>query len=272
MNANLPSSDERGALARLGSVCRTCVFYLWSGPHVLAVICAALARRESDLCYRLTRSWARIGLGIFGVRVEARGVDKLRRGEDYVVLANHRSNFDVLAIIHAFGEHETRWVAKRELLKVPVFGLGLRVTGQIVIDREDHEQAIGELRKNLGKRGASVVFFPEGRRAETTELLPFKKGGAAFALDAGLRIVPVAVSGSERLLPVRSLTPRSGTIRVTVGDPIDVAGMTGADRDTLTARVRDVLEDMLAELETRPPCGAVPAPPPTATGEEPAGA
>jgi len=265
MSVNAAPADDRGPLARLGSACRTVVFYLWSSGHLLAVIVAAWARPESDLWYRLTRGWVRIGLAIFGVRVEAVGIEKLRPGSDYIVLANHRSHFDIFAIIHAFGERETRWVAKRELLKVPVFGLALRATGQILIDRKDHSQAIRELEKNLGKRGASVVFFPEGHRAETTELLPFKKGGAAFALDAGLPVVPVALSGSGRLLPAGSLMPRPGTIRMRIGDPIDATGMAPDDREVLTARARDAIEAMLAELEERPepsPGGAHPSPSP----------
>ena len=252
MSASADPTGTRGPLALIGSLCRTGVFYLWSGGHVGAIVIAARARPESDLWYRMARSWVRIGLGIFGVRVEAEGIEKLVLGKDYIVLANHRSHFDVFAIMHSFGERETRWVAKRELEKVPVFGTALRVTGQILVDRKDHEQAIRELQKNLGKRGASVVFFPEGHRAETIELLPFKKGGAAFALYAGLPVVPVAVSGSEQLLPTGSWTPRSGTIRLRVGDPIEIGGMTLEDRDALTQRVRDQIEEMLAEMEERP--------------------
>jgi 1-acyl-sn-glycerol-3-phosphate acyltransferase len=252
MSSNAAPADDRGPLARLGSACRAAVFFLWSSANLLAVIVAACTKPDSDLWYRLIRSWVRVGLGIFGVRIEADGIEKLRPGDDYIVLANHRSHFDIFAIIHAFGERETRWVAKSELEKVPIFGLALRVTGQILIDRKDHSQAIRELKKNLGKRGASVVFFPEGHRAETTELLPFKKGGAAFALDAGLPVVPIALSGSERLLPVGSRTPRPGTIRMRIGDPIDVTGMARKDREELTARVREAIDAMLVELDERP--------------------
>ena len=241
-----------GPLGLLGSLCRTAIFYAWSGLHLLAIIGAALARPESDLWYRWARRWVRFGLGIFRIGVEAEGLDRLPDGGDCVVLANHRSNFDVLAVIQAFGERETRWVAKRELRRVPVFGLALRVTGQILIDRGDHGHAVEELRSNLGRRGASVVFFPEGHRSDSLDLLPFKKGGAAFAIDAGLPVVPLAISGSERLLPPGSKTPRPGTIRLQVGERIDVSGMTADDREALTARVRDEIDALLALVERRP--------------------
>jgi 1-acyl-sn-glycerol-3-phosphate acyltransferase len=76
-----------------------------------------------------------------------------------------------------------------------LFGYGSARYGQILIDRSDHQAAIDELKRHLGRKGASVVFFPEGHRAESRELLRFKKGGAAFAIDAGLPILPVAISG-----------------------------------------------------------------------------
>jgi 1-acyl-sn-glycerol-3-phosphate acyltransferase len=147
---------------------------------------------------------------------------------------------------------ETRWVAKRELSKIPVFGPALRRTGQILIDRGDHEQAVRELKESLNRRGCSVVFFAEGRRAPTTELQPFKKGGAAFAIDAGLPVVPVAVSGSQNVLEKYSLVVRPGVIRVMIGDPIDVTGLTADDRVALTDRVRNEIEAMLATMEPRP--------------------
>lgn len=241
-----------GPLGVVGSLCRTAIFYTWSGVHLLAITGAALARPESDLWYRWARGWVRFGLGIFRIEVECEGLDRLPAGGDCVVMANHRSNFDVLAVIQAFGKRETRWVAKRELRRVPVFGLALQVTGQILIDRGNHAQAIDELRRNLGRRGASVVFFPEGHRSDGLELLRFKKGGAAFAIDAGLPVVPLAISGSECLLPRGSMTPRPGAIRLRVGEPIDISGMTADDRESLTARVRDEIDALLALVERRP--------------------
>ena len=96
-----------------------------------------------------------------------------------------------------------------------------------------------------------MIFFGEGERATTTELQPFKKGGAAFAIDAGLPVVPVEISGSERLLPKHSMFPRSGDIRVMVGEPIAVDGLGKGDRTSLTERVRSNVAAMLATVEAQ---------------------
>jgi 1-acyl-sn-glycerol-3-phosphate acyltransferase len=229
------------------------LYFVWSAIFISCIILVA-AVRPGSAYYSLARTWARMTLRWFGVRVETVGASSIVRGRDYVLLCNHRSHFDPLAIIVALTEHETRWVAKRELLRVPVFGFALRATGQILIDRRDHEQALRQLQANLGKRGASVVFFPEGRRADSTSLLPFKKGGAAFAIEAGWPIVPVAIWGSDRVLPPHSLYVRPGTIRVLIGDPIEVTSLTAADRDSATEDVRLAIERMLAWAE---PCAGV---------------
>jgi len=238
----------RGLADRLSSFARVVGFYLISAAWLPVIIAVALVR-PGPAYYPLVRAWARFTLGWFGIRLRVSGSENLESGRDYVVLANHRSHFDSLALIVAFAGHETRWVAKRELQRVPIFGFGLRATGQILIDRSNRQGAVEELRRHLGQRGASVVFFPEGRRAPGLALLPFKKGGAAFAIDAGLAILPVAISGSERVLPRESMLVRSGDIQIAIGKPFDPGTPESADRERVTARVRDIIEAMLARMD-----------------------
>jgi 1-acyl-sn-glycerol-3-phosphate acyltransferase len=235
--------------ARVVGGLRLVVFYAFCAFYIPIIILMARAKPGDDAWYRLARLWARATLAWFRIRVEAHGLAHLREGEDYILMANHRSHFDPLAIIVALGTRETRWVAKRELLRVPIFGYGLRVTGQILIDRRDHSQALEAMRANLGKRGASVVFFAEGERSATGELGKFKKGGAAFAIDAGLSVVPVAVTGSERVLPKHSLVVVPGRVRVAFGEPISTRGLGAADRDGLTSLVHNRVAKLIQDLE-----------------------
>ena len=246
-------SDDReppSAFARTVASLRLGVFYLFSALFIPVILLVALLDSTGSAYYPLARFWARTGLAIFRIRVAATGVERLKAGQDYVLLANHRSHFDTLAVVDALDSRETRWVAKRELTKVPLFGYGLKVTGQILVDRRDNAQAIAELRKNLGKRGVSVVFFGEGERSYGRKLAPFKKGGAAFAIDAGLPVVPVAIAGSEHVLPKRSLIVLPGLIRVAFGEPISTEGMTAADREELTKLAQDRVVHLLADMES----------------------
>jgi 1-acyl-sn-glycerol-3-phosphate acyltransferase len=84
-------------------------------------------------------------------------------------------------------------------------------------------------------------------------MLPFKKGGAAFAISSQMWVLPMAVSGSERCIPNHSVISTPGTIKVRIGAPIDTTGMTDDDREALTERVRCEIESMLLDLEGPPP-------------------
>jgi len=236
--------------ARIVGGLRLGFFYFFSALFIPLILLVALATPGGSGYYPWARFWARAALKIFGIRVTAEGMERLIPGQDYVLLANHRSHFDSLAVVDALDMRETRWVAKRELTKVPLFGYGLKVTGQILVDRRDNAQAVAALRANLGKHGVSVVFFAEGGRSHGRRLAPFKKGGAAFAIDARLPIVPVAISGSERVLPKYSLIVVPGRIHVVFGDAIPTDGMGPEDRERLTALAQERVTTLLAGLET----------------------
>ena len=241
-----------GNAAKLKSLLRYALLLPWCVFMLTMITIAALVRPNTDLYYKLARWWILGGLWIGGVRTVTYGAEKLDAGKHYVVMANHRSHYDCFAIPRAVFHIETRWVGKRELAKIPIFGTAIRVSGQILINRGNRAEAIEELRRSMGRRGCTVVFFPEGTRAPDTRLLPFKKGAAAFAIEAGLPIVPIAVSGTEKVLPRQSLTLVPATVHVMIGDPIDVSGMTPADRGPLTERAREEVERMLALMEPRP--------------------
>lgn len=241
-----------GFFAKLKSVLRFAVLLPWFVLLLTLLTIAALARPRTDAYYKVARWWISGGLWISSVRIVARGAEKLDPDKHYVVMANHRSHFDCFAIPRSIFHLETRWVGKRELAKVPVFGPAIRASGQILINRENRGEAIAELRRSMRRRGCTVVFFPEGTRSPDLNLLPFKKGAAAFAIEAGLPIVPMAVSGTEKVLPRQSLTLVPETVHVMVGDPIDVSDMGEADRGPLTQRARAEIERMLALMEPQP--------------------
>src|SRR6185369_400379 len=181
------------------------------------------------------------------------GLENLEPGRNYVVMANHRSQLDPVAMGVAVLPRQTRWVAKKELRRVPILGKALDLTGQIFIDRGDTSSAVQELNRHAGDRDALICFFPEGHRSSTRQMLPFKKGAAAFAISSKMWVLPMAVSGSERCIPNHSVISTPGTIRVRLGKPIDTSAMTGDDRVELTERVRKEIQAMLLDLEGPPP-------------------
>ncbi len=211
--------------------CHTAV----AAPMIVAA--SAVNQRRG---YQLCQLWACVNLFVCGAQVHTRRVGRLDPDRAYVFMSNHRSQFDILALVAALPEFQLRWVAKKELTRVPIFGWALRQVGHIIIDRSDHAQAVESLRaaKAQMDEGISVVIFPEGTRAAPDDLLPLKKGGFMLALETGAPIVPIAVRGSEHVLPRDSWLVAPGDIEVVVGAPLAVAGQ---DRDELIRRVRSFL-------------------------------
>jgi 1-acyl-sn-glycerol-3-phosphate acyltransferase len=208
---------------------------------VLGPTAVAVALFDERASFHVARVWARAILALYGVSVRTRRLAELDPNAPYVIMSNHRSQFDILAVVVGLAEHQLRWVAKKELTRVPVFGWALKHTGHIVIDRSNPQQAIASLRAARSKieRGISVVLFPEGTRSEAGQsLLPLKKGGFMLALETGFPIVPVVVRGSREILPRGSWRAAAGEIEVVVGAPIPVAGAT---REELMTRVRDFM-------------------------------
>jgi 1-acyl-sn-glycerol-3-phosphate acyltransferase len=218
---------------------------------LVAPLVVAAAAVDGRWGYLLSRLWVRVNLLLTGVRVHARREGVLDPHAPYVFMSNHQSHFDVLAVVAALPDFQLRWVAKKELTRIPVFGWALRHSDHIIIDRSNHVQAMTSLRAAVEqmRRGLSVIIFPEGTRGPGDgTLLPFKKGGFVLAQEAGIPIVPIVVQGSVEVLSRRGWQIHGGDIDVLIGTPIPVAGL---ERDELMQRVREHLERMLPRTRSR---------------------
>lgn len=203
--------------------------FLWAGIMTLLLffpmVVSSLLSRTGNLAFSISKIWARVMLLVSATRVKAVGKEKLEKGRSYVIIANHQSQYDILAMVTSLGL-QFRWIIKEEILKVPLFGYALYASRNIFIDRRDPERARASIRKGLDRlpRGVSVMFFAEGTRSPDGRLLPFKKGGFAVALERNYPVLPVTVNGSRHVLPKGSVEFHPGRIEVVIGDPIDTAG------------------------------------------------
>lgn len=193
-------------------------------------------------CRTRPRRWARAILRAAGVRVEMEGAEGLRRGPQ-VLVANHESWFDVL-VLSAYLPVDYRFVAKKELARIPIFGPAWQACGHIAIDRQDREAAIeslGEARRQVDDESPTIVMFPEGTRSPDGALHAFKKGAFVLAIQAGVPVVPAGIVGSRAVMEKGSFRVRAGTIRVRIGEPIPVEGLTHGDRNRLASTARDAV-------------------------------
>ncbi len=189
--------------------------------------------------YRIERWWAFVVSKLMGLSYSVHGAEKVTPGASYIVTPNHQSNADIVALVLAL-PLRFRWVIKKSLLRIPLFGWGLARTGAIAIDRSNRRQSIESLRRASEKLrgGWSVLIYPEGTRTPDGNLLPFKKGAFMMAVQTGIPILPVTNNGAFKVLPRNSVWFRPGHITVTIGDPIVTEGLTEEDVPELMERTR----------------------------------
>lgn len=193
-------------------------------------------------------AWVLCRLNFVFVRV--RGWQNLEPGVSYVMVSNHQSHFDVLILMgHIW--RDFRWVIKEELRHIPVFGKACERMGHIYIDRKNREKAVAALNTARPKLtgGTSVLFFPEGTRSPDGRMREFKKGAFVMALDLGLPILPISVSGTHAILPGKSFKLLPGVARVTIHPAIDPKAYGPDCRDRLMADVRAIIASGLTDWE-----------------------
>ena len=211
--------------------------------HIILAQRFKWARTLKRICWTHPRWWASSLLWASGVKVEFVGLERLRTPGPKVVVLNHESWFEVLALAGKLPV-EYRFVAKKELEKVPLWGLAWQACGHISVDRRNNQAAVGALERakastdDLGDGAIAMIMFPEGTRSPDGSLMPFKKGAFVLAIQLGAPIIPAAVVGSRRIMPKGEWRIRSGTVRIEFGEPIGTDALEYGDRDKLAVRSR----------------------------------
>lgn len=208
----------------------------------LPIFFSTLGRTTGNFAFTMSRVWAWLLLQVTGVKVVVRGRRHIAPGQPYIIISNHRSHFDGPALAVALGI-QFRWIAKKELLRIPLFGRCLRLSRNIFIDRSNRQSAIESINTGVAALppGVSVMCFAEGTRAVDSEVGPFKKGCFAAALRHGLPILPVSVRGSERILPKGTVVVSKGIIELAIAEPIATEGMGLEAIDDLVAKTRHTI-------------------------------
>jgi 1-acyl-sn-glycerol-3-phosphate acyltransferase len=164
-------------------------------------------------------------------------------------MVNHQSALDIYALLAGL-PLSFKWIAKRQLFSIPVFGWAIRKAGYISIDRENAREALKAIEKAAQRirEGTNIIIFPEGTRSADGRLLPFKKGGFTLALMAMVTVVPVGISGSSALQPKGCFIPREkGVIYIEIGEPIVLEGMDRSRKTQVMDDVRARIEELMGE-------------------------
>lgn len=208
---------------------------------------AMVGRVRRPVCDERLDRWSRRLLQQAEVTLDVRGYERVPQDETFILMSNHRSLYDIPVLFQAF-PRTLRMVAKSELFRVPIWGPAMRVAGFIEVDRKNRVRAIESLRSARAtlSSGVNVWIAPEGTRSRTGALGRFKMGGFMLAIETNTRILPVAIRGTEQILPADAALIRKGA-RVTVdfGEPVDASAFGLGKRNELIDVVRRSMESML---------------------------
>ncbi|GAB4221425.1 MAG: hypothetical protein Kow00102_17370 [Spirochaetota bacterium] len=208
---------------------------------------AAIFSVTGNLAFNISKLWAWTMLIVTGVRVHIKGRETIKEGMQYVIISNHQSQYDILALVTSL-KIQFRWVIKKELLYVPLFGWALYAAKNVFIDRSNREKAIASINKAVNRlpQGVSLLVFAEGTRSKDGTLQKIKKGGFTIAIERQMPILPVVVKGSRAILPKGSLIFHSGNIEVVVCDPIPADQYTHETIEDLINKTHNVIEHELS--------------------------
>ncbi|MEN8232317.1 MAG: lysophospholipid acyltransferase family protein [Thermodesulfobacteriota bacterium] len=213
---------------------------------IVTLFWTLILRRDAASVQGLAAWWARSICAASGVVVSVTGTEKLDAEKPYIFAANHQSQFDILAL-QGFLGIDFRWLAKKELFKVPIWGPAMRKAGYIPVDRSRGRQALKSLGEAAQKiaAGTSVIIFPEGTRTRDGIMQDFKAGAMVLAIKSGVDIIPVAIKGTYEILPKGKLLINPGNVTIRVGNPIATKNRTSKDKHALAKILQEEVTGLL---------------------------
>ena len=176
-----------------------------------------------NILERVRRFYFYLIFKICGVKFTIKGTENINKTASYIFISNHSSLLDIPAAKLSLPLN-TKFIAKKELFKIPFFGFVIKRLGEIPIDRANKRKAIESLNLATERltQGFSIWMAPEGTRNIDGNMRPFKKGAFMTALKANVHVVPLSLCGTWLTLPKKSLKVRPGRVDVTIHDPIAV--------------------------------------------------
>jgi 1-acyl-sn-glycerol-3-phosphate acyltransferase len=224
---------------------------------VALIVVIAISDSTSPRIERVIRGWSRVWLMTSGTTLEIEGRENVDPNRSYVVVANHLSALDIMACVLAV-PIPIRFLAKKELFRIPVLAQGMRTIGIIEVDREARGAIHAEVNrqsKDLIAGGRSLIIYAEGTRPRNGTMKQFKKGAFTMAISTQLPVLPLSLHGSYEAWPPGRRLIRGGLIKVVLDKPIETEGLTPSDTGDLRDQVRQVISGRVTEMGGRVAAG-----------------
>lgn len=216
-----------------------------SSALVLAFVNPASPRIDSVIQW-----WSRAWLRASGTQLTVEGSENINHDQSYVVVSNHLSTLDIMVCFLAV-PLPIRYLAKKELFRIPLLAQAMRAVGIIEVDRSARgtiHNSVNRQAKELIAHKRSLIIYAEGTRPRDGVMKPFKKGAFTMAISSQLPILPLSIHGTyEAAVPGKPWF-RGGPVTAIVDEPIPTEGMTQADADTLRDQVHEIIAKRVTDL------------------------
>lgn len=210
----------------------------------ILVLIGSIVDRSQYIYFKFVKvfSWGILFFG--GVKLKVSGLENIEKDKAYIFVSNHSSQFDIPTLQYAI-PLKTSIVYKKELNKIPIFGWQMMLSPYIAVDRKNLESAaksIETAKRYMSEKGRSILLFAEGTRSKDGEVQPFKRGAFYLASRVGYPIVPVTISGAQRILPKGKFMIKGGTIKVHFDKPIITGNIATRQAELeLMGKVREIV-------------------------------
>lgn len=152
---------------------------------------------------RIVQSAFKVVIALSGVRLTVIGEENIPKDTAVLFIGNHRSYFDIV-LTYARCQNLTGYIAKKEMLKIPLLSRWMKFLYCLFLDRTDIREGMKTILTAIDhiKNGISIMIFPEGTRSDNeseTQLLPFHEGSFKIATKTGCPIIPVSISNTSAM-------------------------------------------------------------------------
>lgn len=214
------------------------------------VIILALVNDRSPLIEKTIRLWSRTWLVVSGTNLTVTGQENIDPNRSYVVVANHISTLDIMACFLAV-PLPIRYLAKKELFRIPILAQAMRAVGIIEVDRSAHSRVHAQVNrqaKEILAKKRSLIIYAEGTRPRNGVMKPFKKGAFTMAIASQLPLLPVAIHGTYEAMPPGTPWVRGGDVSMIVSPAIETEGLVHSDTGDLRDRVYNLIATQVMEM------------------------
>lgn len=205
--------------------------------------------REQEYILKATDKWGREIVRRFAINLVIKGEENIPAEGPVLYVANHQGYGDIPVCAAALNKIQFAFIAKEDLMRIPVFGKWIERIRSISLDRGDARASLKAIEEAilLIKRGYSMLIFPEGTRSKGGPVQEFKRGSLRLATKPGIPVVPITIDGTFRIYEETGRVRKGQTVILTIHPMIKTAGMEKSRQSELAAEVEKIVKSGLEQ-------------------------